>query len=163
MDNAINEKRVAHAGEHHDRVHHEEHDINVRAVLWFAVAFVVTGIVVHLALWFLYKGFAAIERERTEPPVTLVANPQREIPPSPRLQPFPERAPEWAGVQQRALFKTPVDDMEDLRAWENRMLTSYGFADDQQERLRIPIDRAMELVVQRGLPVRPAKPEETAP
>lgn len=157
---------VAHSGEHHADVHHEEHDINVRAVLWFAVAFVVTGIVIHVALWFLYKGFAELERRRTDPPVTLVVRTERELPPQPRLQPFPEEVPEWAGVQQRASFRTPVDDMVKLRALENRQLTSYGWVDPEQTRVRIPIERAMELTIQRGLPVRSdtsSQPESTAP
>ena len=149
---------VAHAGERHPEVHHEEHDINVRAVLWFSVAFVLTAVFIHVALFYLYKGFAARERARADQPLSLVERPQRQIPPQPRLQPFPEAIPQWRGAQQRALFKTAYDDMQDLRAKEERILTTYGWADQKQGKVRIPIEKAMQLTLQRGLPVR--QPEE---
>jgi hypothetical protein len=38
--------------------------------------------------------------------------------------------------------------------WDNT-LYSYGWADQQAGTVRIPIDRAMDLLAQRGLPVRP--------
>ena len=38
--------------------------------------------------------------------------------------------------------------------WDNT-LYSYGWADQQAGTVRIPIDRAMDLLVQRGLPVHP--------
>lgn len=135
-------------------VQHETHDVNVRAILWFAVAFVLMAVVIHVGLYFLYKGFAARERGRAGQPLTLVERPERMLPPEPRLQPFPEKAPEWSGAQQRALFKTAVDDMEELRAREEEILNSYGWADRKERTVRIPIDRAMDLTVQRGLPVR---------
>ena len=145
---------IPHADERHPEVHHEEHDINVRAAMWFAVAFVVTAIVIHVALFFLYKGFAAQERRRTGEPVTLVARPDRGLPPGPRLQPFPEKAPVWEGAQQTATFRTPVQDMQELRTLEDRLLHSYGWVDPKQGTVRIPIDLAMDLTLQRGLPVR---------
>lgn len=148
---------VAHAGEHHPDVHHEEHDINVRAVLWFSVVFVLTAVFIHVALFFLYKGFAARERARADEPLTLVARPERQVPPEPRLQPFPDTTPEWRGAQQRALFKTASDDMQELRAKEDRILNGYGWVDPKQGRVRIPIEKAMQLTLQRGLPVRPAE------
>lgn len=140
-------------------VHHETHDVNVRAILWFAAGFVIMAVVIHVGLYYLYKGFAARERARAEQPITLVER-ERRIPPEPRLQPFPEKTPEWTGAQQRALFKTAVDDMEELRAREEALLSSYGWADRKQGTVRIPIDRAMDITVQRGLPVRQPMSEE---
>lgn len=148
------QRHIPHADERHPEVQHEEHDINVRAAMWFVVIFVVTGIVIHVALWFLYKGFASLERRRTDPPVTLVSRPDRQLPPGPRLQPFPEKAPVWQGAQQTAVFRTPVDDMKEMRELEERQLHGYGWVDPKQGRVRIPIELAMELVLQRGLPVR---------
>jgi hypothetical protein len=37
---------------------------------------------------------------------------------------------------------------------EEGLLYSYGWADEKAGTVRIPIDRAMDLIVQRGLPVR---------
>jgi len=41
-----------------------------------------------------------------------------------------------------------------IRLEEEKTLYSYGWVDEKAGTLRIPIDRAMDLLVQRGLPVR---------
>ena len=38
---------------------------------------------------------------------------------------------------------------------EDKTLYSYGWVDEKAGTVRIPIERAMELIAQRGLPVRP--------
>ena len=65
----------------------------------------------------------------------LAAGVIREVP-APRLQPQP--------------FK----DVYVLRGEEAARLSSYGWVDKQGGVTRIPIDRAMELMLQRGFPVR---------
>ncbi len=52
-------------------------------------------------------------------------------------------------------------DVADLHAREELLLDNYTWADQKAGKVRIPIDRAMELIAQRGLPVAPAV--ETAP
>jgi hypothetical protein len=61
------------------------------------------------------------------------------------------------------IFPTPrldVDDgnqaTADLHAKEDLLLDHYSTVDGQPNTIRIPIDRAMELIVERGLPVNPA-------
>ena len=46
-------------------------------------------------------------------------------------------------------------DMADMHAREDLLLTHYSYVDQSQGKLRIPIDRAMELISERGLPVAP--------
>ncbi len=41
-----------------------------------------------------------------------------------------------------------------MRAAEEKILHSYGWIDQQKGIVRIPIERAMELTAQRGLPAR---------
>jgi hypothetical protein len=60
-------------------------------------------------------------------------------------------------------FPTPrlqLDDgyqeIADLHAREDLLLNNYSWADRSQGKVRIPIDRAIELLAQRGLPVAPA-------
>jgi hypothetical protein len=60
-------------------------------------------------------------------------------------------------------FPTPrlqLDDgyqeIADLHAKEDLLLNNYSWADRSQGKVRIPIDRAIELLAQRGLPVAPA-------
>jgi hypothetical protein len=52
-------------------------------------------------------------------------------------------------------------DVADLHAREDLLLDNYSWADPAHTKVRIPIERAMELLAQRGLPVAPAV--QTAP
>jgi len=47
-------------------------------------------------------------------------------------------------------------DVADLHAREDLLLNNYSWVDQTQGKVRIPIQRAMELLAQRGLPVAPA-------
>ena len=47
-------------------------------------------------------------------------------------------------------------DVTDLHAREDLLLDNYSWVDRSQGKVRIPIERAMELIAQKGLPVAPA-------
>ena len=117
--------------------HHEHSDVPVRPLFWFIVIFIVFGIVSHVALYLLYKGFASAERRRMDPPQTQVARPKDAAVPQnqPLLQPFPrgEVAP------QR---QTPISDMVDMRRAEEQVLRNYGWVDKQHGVVHIPIEEA---------------------
>jgi hypothetical protein len=49
-----------------------------------------------------------------------------------------------------------LQDMADLHAREDLLLEHYTTIDGQPGKVRIPIERAMEILAQRGLPVAPA-------
>jgi hypothetical protein len=51
-------------------------------------------------------------------------------------------------------------DVADLHQREDLLLDHYTWVDRSQGKLRIPIERAMELIAQRGLPVAPAAQQE---
>jgi len=65
-------------------------------------------------------------------------------------QPFP--APRLQVVAQQ--------DLAAFRAREDAELHSYGWIDKDAGVVRIPIERAMELIAERGLPVRKQSKEE---
>ena len=50
-------------------------------------------------------------------------------------------------------------DVADLHAREDLLLSNYTWADQTQGKVRIPIERAMELIAQRGIPVAAAVEE----
>jgi hypothetical protein len=50
----------------------------------------------------------------------------------------------------------PFKDIYQLRQLETEKLTSYGWVDKEGGVTRIPIDRAMEVMLQRGFPSRPS-------
>ena len=76
----------------------------------------------------------------------------------------PELQNKYAQVTQQ--FPSPrlqTDDgnqeIADLHAKEDLLLENYSWADKSQGKVRIPIERAMELIAQRGLPVATATQE----
>ncbi len=54
----------------------------------------------------------------------------------------------------------PAIEYQQLRAQEDQMLSTYGWMDRKAGVARIPIDRAIDLLLQRGYPVRKETPEK---
>jgi hypothetical protein len=114
---------------------HEMTDVSVGGVFIFALGLAVTAVIVSLLVWMLFIYFAGSENRRTIRQYPLAAGQER-VPPVPRLQ------------------INPREDLRELRAREDAVLTSYGWVDKEHGVARIPIEEAMKLTVQRGLPVR---------
>lgn len=115
---------------------HETRDLSTRVVVIFGVSLFVGAVIVHLVVWLLYAQFAKVAATayRQEYPMAHVGAP--EPPPEPRLQ------------------TEPREDLQRMRADENRALESYGWVDAQRGVIRIPIAQAMAMTVQQGLPAR---------
>ncbi len=64
----------------------------------------------------------------------------------------PAVAAERADFPLPRLQISPPVDLEKFGAEQNRELTTYGWIDRQKGIVRIPIERAIELLSQRGLP-----------
>ncbi len=113
---------------------YEASDANVVSLTKFGIGLaIVAAVVLVLMLWL--QNFFAAQNQRATPPVSPLAA-QRQAPPAPRLQVAPAR------------------DLRDIRMVEDSVLHSYGWVVRDSGVVRIPIERAMELVAQRGLPVR---------
>jgi len=125
-----------HDGEHKPGVHHETTDVNIRGILVFGVGLIVSAVLIYFVVWVLFKYFESREARRVAPEYPLAATQEVRLPPEPRLQ------------------TNPRGDLQDLRAQEDQILNSYAWIDKNTGVVRIPIDEAMKLVVQRGLPVR---------
>ena len=135
--------------------HHEHSDVNVRALIWFAVIFVILSVITHFVLYGFYRGLVKAEQRRPNLPLTQVARPADASVPKnePLLQPFPRKESQ-DGEVIRPYRNTPVTDLHDMRQAEEAVLESYGWVDQQKGTVRIPIAVAKRLVVQRGLPVQ---------
>ena len=123
--------------------HHEKSDVNVRALLWFVVILVLFGAVTHLVLWWHFNTLVKHFRGQTNAPLTSIAKPPgAAVPQEPRLQPFKagNRPPDTS---------TPVVDMEQMRAAEEQALHTPGWVDKQKGIVRVPIEVAKQLAVQR--------------
>ncbi len=119
---------------------HETRDLSTRVVLIFGVSLLVAAIVIHIAVWLLYAwmGRASESAYTREFPLAPVGAPR--LPPPPRLQ------------------TQPREDLKEMRKEEDRLLSNYGWADPNTGRVRLPIDRAMQLLVEQGLPSRASGP-----
>jgi len=123
-------------------VAHETTDINVRAIIWFIVVMFGTVGVMHLTTLGLFKVFDHFERAN-DPYVSPLA-PTSANTASP-AQSFPEPR----------LQTTPWEDLKTLRGDETNFLNSYGWIDQKAGEAHIPIDKAKQMLLQRGIPVRP--------
>lgn len=113
---------------------HETRDAEIRPIVLtgvgLAIMLVVIGFVGYGMFGFLTTHTAIDVKEN---PMAAGAS---QVPPEPRLE------------------EHPILGLQQLHAEEERTLSSYGWADKKAGRVRIPIDRAMELHLQRGFPTR---------
>ncbi len=120
------------------RARHETRDASIRGLAIFGACLFVTLIVVLFAVKGMFNYFKATQS--LGPPASPFEN-ARQVPPQPRLQ------------------VNPRQDLRQFREAEDERLNSYAWVDEKAGVVRIPIGRAMDLLAQRGLPVRskPAK------
>ena len=126
------------ANQDNPEVHHEGSDVNVRAILGFGAGLLVAAVLIHFMVWLLFLYLSGREATRDAADYPLAAGQATRVPPEPRLQ------------------TTPREDLRALRAREEENLGSYGWVDKTTGVVRIPIDEAMKLTLQRGLPARAA-------
>ncbi len=143
---------------HHDEAivnvatKHETSDVNVKALLGFVVVFLVFAVITHIVLYLLFNHYRTIFRGHTNEPLTAIERPAgSDVPVEPRLQPFASKDAKGDAIPPTAA--TPVVDMETMRHNEEEALNNPGWVDQKAGRVRLPIDLAKQLVVQRGLPV----------
>lgn len=106
----------------------EADDVEVGVVIKFGVGLLVVTALVFLAVAWVFK--LLDERARASmPQPPPMAERARRPPPEPRLEVSPGAA------------------LRSLRAREDEVLSSYGWVDRDAGVVRIPIDRAMELLV----------------
>jgi hypothetical protein len=117
-------------------VRHERSDVSFSTVMGFLVVLVVSAIFIYLLVRGQFVFFSGQAARRGASVDRLSQELPQPLPPEPRLQPHPR------------------NDLIRLREAEDRVLTTYGWVDRNAGIVRIPIDEAMKLTVERGLPAR---------
>jgi len=127
-------------------VSYEPREADLRVVLAFLAALGLASVMVLLVLWGMFSYFRARSAERGPLPSPRMYTSAPSVP-QPRLQP------------------NPAADYDAYHGSGQAALNSYGWVDQKAGIARIPIDKAMELVVERGLPWKMpgAGPAPTAP
>jgi hypothetical protein len=120
---------------------YEQRDANIPDLLkfgfWMAVVIAVT--MVAMKWTFNYMESTQTAQSAASPFVR-----PRELPPSPRLQASPRK------------------ELKDYCDAQEAELNSYGWVDQRMKVVHIPIDKAMDMVLKNGLPIRANAPTGAA-
>jgi hypothetical protein len=117
-------------------VAHEASDVNVGVILRYGAGLLVVGAIVQLFLWWLLGVYEGQHQRAQTQVFPMAVGQQDRRPPEPRLQ------------------NNPQQELRDLRAKQEGLLNGYGWVNKEGGVARIPIDEAMRMVVEKGLPVR---------
>ena len=133
-------------------VKHEESDVSGTALMKF-IGILVVSIAVILGLMKLMTDyFEAREQALELPPASRVNAPgAQRLPPLPRLQGAP-------GSQE-----LPLDEAKTYRNEQDAKVASYGWVSKEAGTVRIPVNEAMKLILERGMPVVSGTPPAAAP
>jgi hypothetical protein len=126
---------------------YERSDIGVAGVFYFLAGLAVFGALAYLAAagvyWYLDKRSAA-EQVPVSPLVTNAPADTRHI-----SRDYPQGT-----FPNPKLEEDERGQLNGIRLKEEQTLSTYDYIDQKTGTVRIPIDRAMDLIAQRGLPVR---------
>lgn len=135
---------------------HEESRVQVAAVTWFIIVLTIAVVFIGWLMVALINSFEGREQKsELESRPSPFAAERAKIPPEPRLQLAPN-SEEQIDKRIPPNLKTqhPLQEMKELRSEWEKQLTTYGWVDEQSGVVRIPIDDAKRLLLQRGLPTR---------
>ncbi len=118
---------------------YEKRDVNARGIIYFVIVLFLLLVASLVSMRSLFGYFSATQKLG---PAATPFDTSRALPPEPRLQVY------------------PVEDLNRERQGQEELLNSYRWVDPANGKVRIPIDRAMELVIERGLPVRQNAPPQ---
>jgi hypothetical protein len=125
----------------HSPARHEPKDVNVRGILIAVACLGVLLLATHLASVWSFDHLLAREQAGKRSVFPLAAAERGRLPPEPRL----EQIDRLRGTN--------------LRVEEQPRLDSYGWVDEKAGIARIPVERAMKILVeQKLLPSRPGEP-----
>ena len=138
---------------------YERTDIGVRGVLYFLAGLAVFGALAYLAAAGVYSFLdkrSAAEQAPVNPLVTNAPADTRHIPPEYKTD---SESTDYEKYLEKNFPAPQLETKERIqlnkvRLGEEETLSTYDYIDKNSGTVRIPIDRAMDLIAQRGLPVR---------
>jgi len=138
---------------------YERRDISLAGVIYFLVGLAACVLLVYFLMDGLYA-FLDNRVKSEEPPVSPLAT---NVPSDTRHLPTDYRDYLKQNFPTPQLETDERTELDSVRTEEADTLSTYGWVDQKAGIVHIPIDRAMDLIVQRGLPVRAqGTPVETA-
>ncbi len=130
-----------------ERGNHQEDGIDFGGIMKAGAGLTVMTVLTYLVVWGAYLALAsATDKVSTARQYPMAIGLENRVPPEPRLQ------------------TDPKQELKDLRAREADTLDHYSWIDKNAGVVRIPIESAMKLALERGLPAREtAAPVTSAP
>jgi hypothetical protein len=143
-------------------VDYDRTDLSPRGILFFLVGLLIAGVFIEIVLWgmfhflarspFFAKGNPSpMLNVEKEPPLTAAG---KDFENTSNVNP--------ASFPEPRLQTNEVLDMDQLLESEHKILYPEEPFVDQNGTVHLPIHDAMKLIVERGLPVKPANPPTTA-
>jgi hypothetical protein len=118
------------------RLGHESNKLPLKGILWCLAGFIAAAIIIHLVL--IASG-------------TMLGNSYKRFGHIYQIQ--PNQVPQYPSP---ALQSNPSIDLQTYRSRAEHDLNTYAWIDRSRGIVRIPIERAMNLLASKGLPVRPS-------
>jgi len=147
-------------------VEFEQEDLSTRGIFAFMIGLAITGVIIYFIINGMYAFLDRYERSQMTAASPLV--------PSTEAGRIASRTMNRADIE-KAFSNNGAPLLEDNERGQfgdfvmkqEQELNSYGWVDEKAGVAHIPIERAMELAIQRGLPTRPqgaaAAPATAAP
>lgn len=147
-DKGIPNDGEVHAEEiRHPETMYDRSDLSARGIIGFLIGLALTIFFIHLVMWGFLRYFS---RDQLAPPPRSAAI----------ITPAAETSPTGVSPLQRfpapQLQPDPTADLNKFRGAVEEQLNTYGWVDQKGGMVRIPVERAIDIVAQQGLPVRPA-------
>jgi hypothetical protein len=139
-------------------VDYDRSDLSPRGILLFLAGLLVAGIFIELVIWgmFRFLSHSPLFAQGNPSPLVQVQTVGQEKAPGAKMQ--------NTGQVDTQVFPQPrlqtndVVDMNDFLQRERDILYPEQPFEDSAGTVHIPINQAMSLIVERGLPVRPSAP-----
>jgi hypothetical protein len=126
---------------------YEHRDVGVAGILYFLLGLFVAGVLAYVVAAILYSYLekrSNAEQAPVNPLVTSAPADTRHI-----SRDYPQNA-----FPNPKLEEDERGQLNGIRLHEEETLSTYDYIDKNAGTVRIPIDRAMDLIAQRGLPTR---------
>ena len=124
----------------------EREDLGAKPIFGFLISLAIFGVLTYYVLWGMFHFLDAYNRKHQAPvsPMVKVEEDTRIATPA-TIQQFPEPR----------LEDDERTELNGFRLHEEQQLNSYGWVDQNAGVVHIPIEQAMKLIAQRGLPTTP--------
>ena len=116
-------------------VGYETTDADPRTLVFWGLSIVGVLLLSALTAWAFFTVLAR-QADRSDPRLSALALAESRVPPGPRL------------------LDNEMKDVKAFREEQRAILNTYGWVDKDRGVVRVPIERALELVAREGLPTR---------